>query len=495
MRDAVLGRDSVDVLVVGDSNSGFAGDGWLLGLSYGCAVFGGANMYGSPVLPLTDGPGLGLGTQSLGNIIGRQSADGSGVLCMPGSDPSGGAPASLVLGYSRGSGSASITGSPLEFAWFDTGSTSFVNYFASWYIAAGDGPEGALRRGSSVAPLIHRVVRGSSASAPPNSRFSVTWSCQGSMLSVPHKTREQSAEDGSWRWVASETPCPPEIELQTAQPWQVSLAGAGSGQGVEGQVAFATHSVYRQLRGWSVSMLGFRGGATMTGIASDIAALSGDNDTLGNILAEHRARQQSAGGRGRVAVFIQGGINSTDWWFGDPPNPSNRGKWSQGIESIQKNIRREWVRHGFPPEDLAFIVMVSHQADEFDHPLRFLRPLARSLACGTPDVCAVSSERLVGYAELSKDPGFYAWDGPYHLNREGFEEIGTRIIRGLLLHAAPSDLVPDGTVDAVDLSVLVADWGAVSMGGLSIAADIDRSGTVDAGDLVQLLADWGGPGE
>ncbi|MFM7133693.1 MAG: dockerin type I domain-containing protein [Planctomycetota bacterium] len=278
-------------------------------------------------------------------------------------------------------------------------------------------------------------------------------------------------------------------------PWQVSVAGAGSGQGVEGQVALAMHSVYRQVPGWSVSMLGFRGGATMTGIASDIAALSEGNETLGNVLAEHWSRQRSAGGRGRVVVFIQGGINSSDWWFGDPPSPSDRRTWTRGVESIRKSIRHQWEQRGFPAEDLAFIVMASHQADALDHPLRFLRPAARSLVRATPDACAVSSERLVSHAELSGDPGFYAWDGPYHLSRFGFEQMGTRVVSALLSHAAPSDLVPDGVVNALDLAALVSDWGAQSSDGRSITADIDRSGRVDALDLMQLLEDWGGSGQ
>jgi hypothetical protein len=50
----------------------------------------------------------------------------------------------------------------------------------------------------------------------------------------------------------------------------------------------------------------------------------------------------------------------------------------------------------------------------------------------------------------------------------------------------PSDLNGDGSVNGIDLSILMGAWG--SPGG---SADIDRDGVVGAGDLGILLGEWG----
>jgi hypothetical protein len=56
--------------------------------------------------------------------------------------------------------------------------------------------------------------------------------------------------------------------------------------------------------------------------------------------------------------------------------------------------------------------------------------------------------------------------------------------------ARPADINGDGTVDGIDLTALLAAWGACPTSG-SCAADIDGNGIVDGLDLTALLADWG----
>ena len=69
--------------------------------------------------------------------------------------------------------------------------------------------------------------------------------------------------------------------------------------------------------------------------------------------------------------------------------------------------------------------------------------------------------------------------------------FGVRYLLSMQCNADPCsgdpDLNADGTVNGVDLTILLAGWGA--NGGL---ADIDCSGVVDGADLTRLLADWTG---
>lgn len=52
--------------------------------------------------------------------------------------------------------------------------------------------------------------------------------------------------------------------------------------------------------------------------------------------------------------------------------------------------------------------------------------------------------------------------------------------------ATPGDLDIDGTVDGVDLGIMLAAWGSPSS-----EADLDGDGVVSAADLGLLLANWG----
>jgi len=53
----------------------------------------------------------------------------------------------------------------------------------------------------------------------------------------------------------------------------------------------------------------------------------------------------------------------------------------------------------------------------------------------------------------------------------------------------PGDITNGGTVDAADLSILLAAWG--TNGQAEFDTDIDNSGLVDGGDLALVLGGWG----
>ena len=56
-------------------------------------------------------------------------------------------------------------------------------------------------------------------------------------------------------------------------------------------------------------------------------------------------------------------------------------------------------------------------------------------------------------------------------------------------NACPGDITNGGTVDAADLSILLAAWG--TNGQAEFDTDIDGSGLVDGGDLALVLGGWG----
>ncbi len=86
-------------------------------------------------------------------------------------------------------------------------------------------------------------------------------------------------------------------------------------------------------------------------------------------------------------------------------------------------------------------------------------------------------------------------------NNDGIVDKG-QILQGQLVDAdangvpdvcevdpCPGDITNGGTVDAADLSILLAAWG--TNGQAEFDTDIDGSGLVDGGDLALVLGGWG----
>jgi hypothetical protein len=86
-------------------------------------------------------------------------------------------------------------------------------------------------------------------------------------------------------------------------------------------------------------------------------------------------------------------------------------------------------------------------------------------------------------------------------NGDGIVDYG-QILQGQLVDAdangvpdvcevdpCPGDITNGGTVDATDLSIVLAAWGTTGQG--EFQADIDGSGLVDGGDLALVLGGWG----
>lgn len=484
LRGAFSGASSVDILVVGDSNAAFGGSGWVHGFAHGCWRLAPRRMYGTPVLPFTDGPTIGFRCRAASGLIGRASSNGNGLLCHSGSESAAGQPAALQEAFGVGDGSLRITGVPLDWAWLPYAEGQpYLNNLSSWYLEGGVKPcPIGLRSGN----LVHRVVHGASALADEGAGFHVGWR-QSDRSSVAFvSTRARAGGVAAWHWTATETPCPPEVNQSNAEMLQATCAGFGGPQQMYGEMALAMHSVFRRERGWSVSPLSYHGGGTMTDLRDDVAGVASPNRTLATILREHRGRQRSAGGPGRVLVWIQGGGNLFDWW--DGPATHDAEMWSRRVAEIWDTIRGEWLRMGLPEEDLACVAMVSHQSNQWDHPLWRLRRAAAALPGERPDVAVVEIAELVGYAEMVGPPALLDPAGPAHLTRLGYERIGHRLIEALLGSGCRGDLDGDGAVGGADLAMVIASWGEAPEG---TAADLDRDGLVDAADLGEVLASWG----
>jgi len=124
----------------------------------------------------------------------------------------------------------------------------------------------------------------------------------------------------------------------------------------------------------------------------------------------------------------------------------------------------------------------------------FLHFISLQPSCSGPfvldDVGLVSNANRSFVVEWSAD-----------CNNDGIVDYG-QILQGQLVDAdangvpdvcevdpCPGDITNGGTVDAADLSILLAAWG--TNGQAEFDTDIDGSGLVDGGDLALVLGGWG----
>lgn len=111
---------------------------------------------------------------------------------------------------------------------------------------------------------------------------------------------------------------------------------------------------------------------------------------------------------------------------------------------------------------------------------------------------AMGSIEAVGYATSA---GGHVAAGPFALHSVIGECVSgatvssdSSILTTGFITVSPSDLgcigdlFPDGTVNGVDLGILLAQWGPASP---TTVSDLNRDGAVDGNDLGVLLGAWG----
>ena len=107
-------------------------------------------------------------------------------------------------------------------------------------------------------------------------------------------------------------------------------------------------------KGYSVSCLNYKGGATTTQIAAKIEDC---DKMLDAYLKEIRERQIGAtpgtAGTGRVMVFLNSGINGTE----------TSALWIAGAERIRNRIAERWVSTGGSLSQLSFVLTPTHPTD------------------------------------------------------------------------------------------------------------------------------------
>ena len=221
-------------------------------------------------------------------------------------------------------------------------------------------------------------------------------------------------------------------------PQGLRLNSSWSGPTATGPCAIANHSIYCKRKGWSVTSHGFISGGDSTTIASVITGIG--NTPLKNQLQELRERQIAANGTGRVLLFTHSGINGTD----------TSSTWTAAHINIWNTYKAAWAALGYPDSDLAIVSFVGAPRNSTDTSqgsasLSTVRIAANQMAIANPSMTVVDVKQLMPYAALAYGIGvssktYYQnnttsdvhLSDPSGSNCNGYEVMSTQIINALL---------------------------------------------------------------
>lgn len=370
LQDLLSGRDSLDVVTIGDSNTGHPGGstgyGYTAGLFRALQFFGGQSAYATPLTP--------------GNISGGSAARtaplwGAGYSFLTSSDGEAGNTGTVRTLYAAATQATPDSDAfalknnlGIDMATYnDNGSNTtrlpkfggyewhggFVASGVTYTSAAnknlielGTTNEMNLGNGDAGTSLQYRVVYGKFGGGSGQFKPTV-WSTAGSTVAsswVP--TSGGSA--GNWYATAPGLNFTSNKNGSSVVAYRCSWDGLGQGGSVTGPFACLWHSIIRRsFKGFAVNNLIYDGGKSTAQIADRVEAM---DQLLDAYLKELRERQQEAGGSGRVLVFVNTGING----------PDSSTTWPTAAARIVQRIKDRWATTLGLPNNLAFVFSVTH---------------------------------------------------------------------------------------------------------------------------------------
>lgn len=391
LNDVVDGVDSLDIVTVGDSNTGFFlggtganGQGYTFGLMTALASLG-ATVYATPLFSasITAGQAGHAGDMTGAHTSRLITASITGALgsqvTLTAADAAANPDAQALktfLGYTT---DASL---PQTY-----GSTKWAGAFVSSpnFTSSANGNNIAIN-GASTLNL--GSYGGAASCAYRMNRAKFTTSGGGYRLMVVKDTNtivasssDISTNAGSVGYASDELTF--NAPKSGNVPQQYRCVFDGYNQALPNQTVYSIkgpfcglwHSVIKKsTKGFAVSNLIFESGFTTTQVADKL-------DNMGKLveayLYELRQRQISAGGSGRVMVWLNGGIN-------DVAN-STPATFITGIERIRDKFRLHWSNLGYPAADLCFLFSTTHPSPSESASMGTLRSTANTWAITNAD--------------------------------------------------------------------------------------------------------------
>lgn len=388
IRDVIAGTDSLDVVTLGDSNTGqylggtgANGQGYTYGIMAALGNLGAMN-YATPLFPTTHTGGLaGMSGEMVGPHTSRliNGTINPGALGSMGTLTAAAAAGNTdavalktFLGYTT---DASL---PVSYA-LQTWAGSFVS--SANFTSSANGNNIAI---NGASPLNIGSYGGATSCAYRMNRGVFTTTGGGYRLAIITGTNTIHAASGADIPTSGAAVGYASDELTFTAPKTGSVATqyraifdgynqSGGNQtvySIKGPFCGLWNSIIRKsTKGYAVTNLIHQAGFTTPQIADKL-------DNMGKLvesfLFELRQRQISAGGSGRVLVFLNGGVNDV--------SGGNANDFITGIERIRDKFRSHWSALGYPTRDLCFLFSTTHPYPTENAGLTALRTTANSWA-------------------------------------------------------------------------------------------------------------------
>lgn len=392
LSDVASGNDSVDIVLLGDSNTGSAiYDFWGYHNGF-CETFNnrGWTYYGTPVMSGMNGRNIDNSPSIWRGSINYYAPTGA----LQSGNTSGNATSYNVWSptgnWTRYGSSSTTPDSRDDWAYLASGS-------AQWFTAYGISITSNNPLAAAGQSVYYRIRYGTFTSAGSGGFCPMVFNTAGA---EQYGTRQfQSSAGAAYSFSAWELPW----TTSGTNSYRASWAFVGTGSNVcKGPVAIHSQSFYRRTKGWSLHSHAYLGGFSSDMIASVIVNNVGST-LLQTHLKELRERQILATGSGRVLVVFQFGVNQST----GPTVAETPAKWVQAARDIWTKYKTEWAALGYPDSDLACLCWVSHASNLQDNSssgsngnLIAVRAAAIQMALDYPDMTVVDVNQLMSYTDL-----------------------------------------------------------------------------------------------
>jgi lysophospholipase L1-like esterase len=466
LKDAKNGVDSLDIVVIGDSNAGFGAYGWHEGLAKALVETEGISLYATTLAPFVGFTGSG-NAGSIGYRTGwdwapvRASTEGTN----PGvaysvSQTSLTTYGGLYDGFLRGNTDANCA--KLRES-FNIGVCSGDNQDGSDFLSNNMfWGFGFSESTGSTNPVYYSHVHGGFGLDSNHPFVGQAFSYRvihsrglgGGTMTMNIRAgstdlataKAVATDDGStWKWSVSELD-----KTSTGDSAAIRCSCFGlstAARAVSGNVGFLFHSVYRKIKGIAVNNLMYMGGRTSGQLASILTNTS--DKALTTYISELINRQRAAGGTGRILFFILCGTNDS----GQNPQPTSQA-FLENIRTIINRLALAYNRTGDSTNSPAFMAMVSHPMTATDAddsvatnsltPYREVVALNsgnkyNQLPCDFVNLLGLKGTYATTYNRLF-DQSLYAASNTdlNHLSSAGFDELSAPLAQAIIAYTPPA---------------------------------------------------------
>lgn len=412
VKDVIAGKDSLDVVVIADSNAAYSTNGGMLYAWEKGLLDAGAAAYATGIFP------CGGATATVNQPAGKYSAlaieANQALVGTAQSGPSwtslGSAQTSLTAinnAWNGGSGGFKPAGTVLDWAYVATG----TNNQSSQYVQLG-----ATSSLGVSNELTYRV--GYATFTTGSGSFKVGAFTPSPSAWISGTTYNTNTGTSGYAIATHVVAANPSRVVATRFTKTDSFYGQG---GVNGPAGFLFESVSRNVKGFAVTGMDYYAGGTTTQISDGIVAANG---TITTYLRELRERQILQGGSGRVLVFTYTGVNDV--------GAGNLADWATKTNAMIGHFQTKWAELGYPPSDLAFVVSVTHTQAASDSVLASARVLGKTSVSFGPgnQVSFIDMNEMAPYTYLNSN-SYYDGGGNSHLSLTGYAAVGGLIVTAL----------------------------------------------------------------